>query len=421
MAGFLLPTLSILCLIVASVTAWPIPWPNILSTKSSINDESWIINPGEIPQYVTEYAPVVHLWSEEKYLPYDIKSFVSHFYVKDNFDQNITTNADLPLKLAVLGNLTALSTPPLSLDGEKDTSDLFLTALDNFNTDPDWITGMNNVPDIGTGYLKNAPAVLIVVDKGDGWVDAFWFYFYSYNLGPFVMGAGPYGNHVGDWEHSLVRFHNGVPQIVWMSAHGGGSAYHFDAMEKSASDQKRPVLFSARGTHANYAAVGQHSHDIPYYILSDFTDRGPLWDPAQNCLAYTFDGTTVTHANGSHPGREETYGDWLNFAGHWGDKKLSPDDPKQEWHVFEWKYIDGPLGPLSKNLLRSSVCQRSKWWNFWGECRIRTRINNGEGYDAEGYEGCGAIFSTIRPVWLRWILWAFTWRGYGCTIIDRFL
>lgn len=365
------------------------------------------IHPGSIPSYVIDHAPVVYLYAEERYLPYSIKSYVTNLFAQDADGNNIT------------GPLTIQDLEYIGKKTKASYDDIYLTSLTDFNADPDWVTGRYNVPEIETGRLKHAPAVLIVVDKGGGWVDAFWFYFYSFNLGPFVMGAGPYGNHVGDWEHSLVRFYNGEPQIVWMSAHGGGAAYKFNTMEMyDRGSTKRPVLFSARGTHANYATVGQHSHDIPYYMLSDFTDRGPLWDPAQNYLAYTYDGTKVTFANGSSPGREERYGNWLEFLGHWGDKKLPNSDRRQKYSPFEWKYIDGPLGPLAKNLMRYNVCQRSKWWNLVGTCQIRRTLKHGEGIEAEG-GGCATSFDNVRPHVLSLLLRVITWRGWGCTFIDR--
>lgn len=368
-----------------------------------------------IPSYITKYAPVVHLYAEERYLPYSIEEYVSHFYLTDSTGRNITDK--LSLSLPDLTHLQNKSKLP--------TNDIFMTALTDFTSDPEWLTGKQNIPEIASGRLQNAPAVLIVVDKGE-FVDAFWFYFYSFNLGPFVMGGGPYGNHIGDWEHSLVRFYNGIPRLVWMSAHGGGTAYKFEAMEKmklensnnDGSIANRPVLFSARGTHANYATVGQHSHDLPYYILSDFTDRGPLWDPSKNYVAYKFDGVNVEYANGTEPGREERFGNWLEFLGCWGDKQLDPSDPRQRYSPFQWKFIDGPLGPLTKNLLRLVPCQRSKWWNMLHTCAIRSTLKMGEGIEAEG-GGCALIFDNIKPRILQRFLRLLTWRGAGCTLIDR--
>lgn len=78
---------------------------------------------------------------------------------------------------------------------------------------------------------SKAPAVLVVVDKGDGIVDAFWFFFYSYNLGNVVLNIR-FGNHVGDWEHTLVRFQHGKPIEIFYSQHYFGEAYTYEAVRK---------------------------------------------------------------------------------------------------------------------------------------------------------------------------------------------
>ncbi|EGV64733.1 Vacuolar protein sorting-associated protein 62 [Yamadazyma tenuis] len=368
------------------------------------------IQDGEVPDYILEYAPVVHLYSEERYLPYDIGKFVTHFHVEyDNGTTVPGTEANM--------NLKKLSELP-------EEEDYFLTSNSDFDSDPEWITGIKNKPSLATGEIKDAPAVLIVVDKGNGWVDAYWFYFYSFNLGPFVMGSGPYGNHVGDWEHSLVRYYNGEPVIVWMSAHGGGQAFYYHNLEKYESNPNHPILFSARGTHANYVSVGQHPHDLPYAILSDFTDRGPLWNPTKNYLAYTFDGTRVypatTNRNPHHVGREKKYHNWLKFWGRWGDRKLPDDDNRQRYSfIGGYKYIDGPRGPLMKNLLRIKPCERHKWWNFWAGCNVRQNIKWGIGVESEGYN-CGNVFISIKPNWLRKIIQHVTWGGFFCYAADIF-
>jgi hypothetical protein len=58
-----------------------------------------------------------------------------------------------------------------------------------------------------------------------------------------------FGNHVGDWEHTMVRFINGTPSVVYYSQHSSGAAYTYSAAEKIGV---RPVSYTGIGTHANY-------------------------------------------------------------------------------------------------------------------------------------------------------------------------
>jgi hypothetical protein len=53
----------------------------------------------------------------------------------------------------------------------------------------------------------------------------------------------------------MIRFENGEPKSIWYSQHEYGQALNFGAVEKIG---KRPVAYSARGSHANYAATGKH-------------------------------------------------------------------------------------------------------------------------------------------------------------------
>lgn len=409
-------------------------YKNLPPLRSHPEPDERTLKAGEIPCYVSDYAPLVFLYSEEKYLPYDIEEYVGNFrpaWRNGTTVEIIGKDVNDPLYKRQGLHLKDLDKLPKSSADEQ----VFLTSLTDFDNDPEYITGKFNKPNLYTGEIKNAPATLIVTDKGNGWVDAYWFYFYSFNLGPFVMGFGPFGDHVGDWEHSLVRFYKGEPVVVWMSAHGGGGAYFYDQLEKETlegtgigiGNGKQPVIFSARGTHANYPSTGQHSHDLPYSILSDFTDRGGLWNPAMNYLAYTYtperdtEDLVITYGNGSHPLREQNYGNWLEFDGPWGDPKLDPDDIRQKWSPFEWKYIDGPTGPLTKNLIRTSPCQRAKWWNFWNGCNIRRYIQYGEGiFDKEGNNSCGHLYTRYQNRVIRRIVETLTAGGWICFIVDLF-
>lgn len=48
----------------------------------------------------------------------------------------------------------------------------------------------------------------------------------------------------------MVRFKDGQPTAVWFSQHEYGEAYSYSAVQKVG---KRPVAYSAKGSHANYA------------------------------------------------------------------------------------------------------------------------------------------------------------------------
>ena len=257
----------------------------------------------EVPQYVLDYAPLVHLYSGERFWPCDIAEHLFHVtpYLNYTALQARTQNA----------NLTNLD----QLNQWNRGRFVYLTSDDNVEELPDWLEGEKNIPDtsdkpidegeeagvawdgsvigellddtairegwyeageggthgqggdrhdsaseklgvpmdtvegeellddlharaekshVGSqvrGGRSDAPAVLIVVDKGNGIVDAFWFYFYSFNLGNVVLNVR-FGNHVGDWEHSMVRFQHGKPKAVYFSEHNFGEAYSYEAVEK---------------------------------------------------------------------------------------------------------------------------------------------------------------------------------------------
>lgn len=198
----------------------------------------------EIPQYVLDYAPLVHLFPEEPFWPCDMAEHLLHITPELNYTP-IEDRLPAP-------NLTNLDMFNFYEKGRN----VFLTSNDNVEDRPDWLAGDKNIPRANdndtaptstsqsiirmaqAALLKNrkggrsdAPAVLVVLNKGHGVVDAFWFYFYSYNLGNVVLNVR-FGNHVGDWEHTLVRFQHGKPKAVFVSEHNFGSAYSYGAVEK---------------------------------------------------------------------------------------------------------------------------------------------------------------------------------------------
>ncbi|OAL38545.1 hypothetical protein AYO20_02195 [Fonsecaea nubica] len=376
-----------------------------------------------IPDYVFEYAPLVHLYSGEQFWPCDIAEHLYHITPTLNY-----TPVQSEQQHPSLQNLDELN------NWDKGRW-LFLTSNDNVEERPDWLEGEKNIPTgpsrpddplednegwvhkPGRTYLQgvkdalddakewfapdlddfedgddfqmtasgqseqtqaarrihhelrrstsrdhappdrlrggrsDAPAVLVTVNKGHGIVDAFWFFFYSFNLGNVVLNVR-FGNHVGDWEHTAIRFQHGKPKAVFFSEHNFGSAYSYDAVEKIG---KRPVIYSAYGTHAMYATPGTHPYILPWGILHDLTDRGPLWDPALNSHAYTYDYKNDTLRSSNRTPNAPT--NWFHFAGHWGDKFYPLGDKRQYRFAGQYHYVNGPLGPKFKHLGRKKICQ----------------------------------------------------------------
>lgn len=247
----------------------------------------------QIPDYVLAYAPLVHLYSGEQFWPGDIAEHLYHTTPALNYTP-IQAQWDHPT-LRNLDNLNQwgrgrhvfltsnddVQTRPPWLEGDRNipqrkaenreeswadwdgrvdgdipgdteedrakwydfrqlqdenpsqpesTPDDLIEAEEIFREELRKRFGGKRIHD-GVGGRSDAPAVLVVMDKGNGIIDAYWFYFYSFNLGNTVVNVR-FGNHVGDWEHCLMRFHNGKPKALFFSAHQGGEAYSYEAVEK---------------------------------------------------------------------------------------------------------------------------------------------------------------------------------------------
>ena len=192
-------------------------------------------SPTHIPQYVLDYAPSCYLYSGEEYWPGKMEVHLDYTTPHVDYD-------DVPEEFQ---NPTLDDLDKLNHFGRN----AFLQSHDDPDSYPDWIAGRDNIPNDpnywmrkdgrrrrritksnNVSYRSDAPVVLVVVDKGE-YVDAFWFFFYSFNLGNAVFGL-QFGNHVGDWEHTAVRFQNGKPIHIFYSEHEWGAAYKWEDAEK---------------------------------------------------------------------------------------------------------------------------------------------------------------------------------------------
>ena len=179
---------------------------------------------------------MVWLESTEQYNPGDIGTLLVNTKPETNFAA--VTSAPNPLTLNNLNDLNSVG------------GTVYLTSDVDITTNPPWLYGVK--PD-STWKTEGATSCAIIVnDHGSGLVDAFYMYFYPFNLGNTVVGM-VIGDHVGDWEHNMIRFQNGIPQAVWFSQHSFGEAFTYDAVQKQGV---RPISYSAVGSHANYAIAG---------------------------------------------------------------------------------------------------------------------------------------------------------------------
>ncbi|CAG8951660.1 hypothetical protein HYFRA_00005460 [Hymenoscyphus fraxineus] len=301
-----------------------------------------------VPQYVLDYAPLVYLDTGEAYFPSDIDSQIDNTHPEINYTAIAEAPSLTPDNLSLLNNF-----------GDSGKY-VYLTSNVDVTTNPAWLEGV--VPDADGETVCATSAAIIVVDKGNGLVDAFYMYFYAFNKGTTVLGQ-ELGDHIGDWEHNMIRFLNGVPQAVWYSQHSNGQAFTYEAVEKIGI---RPVSYSANGTHANFATIGSHDHTIPGInlptgLLVDTTSKGMLWDPSLSAYFYkytiTSSNTGTSASTGIFEGLLGAPVSIMEFNGRWGDKQFAEGDPRQPEAFFGfWKFVDGPTGPADKYLVREEVC-----------------------------------------------------------------
>jgi len=291
-----------------------------------------------------------YLYSDEQYWPSDVA-------------------AHLP-KVIPEVNFTAVGVSPTLQTLSIFANDVYLTAIDDVVAhDTEFFRSTVGKPQ---NEVSAAPATIIVVEKPGGITDAFFFYFYSFNYGGIVPPMGRrFGNHVGDWEHTMVRFINGVPDTVYYSEHSSGAAFKYSAVEKVGD---RPVSYIAFGTHANYATSGDHTYNhSPLGNSTDQTNQGPIWDVTKNFRGFRYSpsNNVISIAPGAGTGgalQVSEGASWLDFGGFWGDQKWPINKAGQYCLDGECLIDGGPTGPLSKNLGRTTPCQDDS------SCNVQTSL-----------------------------------------------
>ncbi|KAJ8131354.1 hypothetical protein O1611_g2272 [Lasiodiplodia mahajangana] len=234
-----------------------------------------------------------------------------------------------PVKEAQDYRLTLDNIDQLNYFGDKGKN-VFLTSRDDPSTYPSWLKG--NRPSIAGRSDAVVPVVFvertIKDDQGRNIevVDMFSFYFYHFNAGP-RLPKNPskfFGDHIGDLEHSIVRFQGGKPDTVFLSRHASASV------------------------HSNHEYI---MADEDNTAILDYTSKGALWDPSKNLWVYELSPEKMTLI-AVEPSDAPT--SWYKFAGIWGDKTYKEDDPRQDVVCGVPKWVNGPAGIPYKILARIS-------------------------------------------------------------------
>ncbi|KAF9871798.1 vacuolar protein sorting-associated protein 62 [Colletotrichum karsti] len=345
--------------------------------------------PGDrCPDYVARHAPLIWLHSDDPFKPSDLLTHVRH--TTPMLDGN------------PIPDLPSLDLDNLDILNQYGEKNIALTSNDDPLTYPQWLYG--EAPDADGRIHNSTPCVVVLVEKNQRDLDAFFFYFYSFNEGPNITqvleplkhivkgekveSGMHFGDHVGDWEHNMVRFRDGNPTGIYFSQHVDGSSYHWDDSKLSKSDG-RPIVYSARGSHANYAAAGNQIHNV---VLVDYCDEGQKWDPVLSAYFYRFDAqsfrfTRIDPPDGlaSSPSPSANLTSLIYYAGRWGDAQWPDSDPRQDTvPKFGLKRFNaGPTGPRHKHLVRKGLKpdqRRKMGWTEWFVDKMATAFLMG-GHD----------------------------------------
>jgi hypothetical protein len=303
-------------------------------------------SPTYVPDTVLKYAPIVHLYSNDKYRPGDPATFINNsdlFWFHEGGcgqDQVVATPKIEPERLgtgdaayfhnAILPR-TSQDIPCVHsnkvfyasyytrpYDGDKRSGPENGNWWDNpfyeregFYLDPrDDDALRHGIPHPPNSLVHpGAPVFFEYVPRQ---YVTYWF-FYPYDEFSFPDGV-PLQFHEGDWERVSVQLdENEDPLHVFYYSHDDGMRVPWPEIERF---ETHPVVYSAKGSHASYPGPGSH---LTSSGLPDRTNSGPEW--------HTWNDLLKVEAQ-----------PWFGFGGAWGQVG-EPHFP------VPGKDFTGPLGP----------------------------------------------------------------------------
>ena len=217
-------------------------------------------------ELASQYAPVLHFTSNEKFYPTSADYIISSSVLKERYSD---------------GTSSVIDTAPTPDNlGMHTSSNLFLdNKLDTFE-------------DIAADYAANAASnsyfAYVYIDRsGSTTVIQYWLFY--------IFNNGPMNDHQGDIEVIQVFIDAyGDPQTVLASQHGAGQNVDWNEVEKT---DDHPIIYVAEGSHANYFRSYQGRMGLENDVVGS------------DGMTITADQLNLVQLNSQS---------WLDFKGRWG-------------------------------------------------------------------------------------------------------
>lgn len=221
-----------------------------------------------------QYLPNLQFKAGEKFFPVEIGYHLSNSVLKKGFDENNTVNPS----------------PTIALISNCSDEHCFLAnKLANLSAIAD--DYKSKIDTLGyTVYAR-------ITKESEFTVVQYWF-FYAYN-------DAPLNDHEGDWEMIEIVLDSGQPVWVAYSQHLKGQRASWGDVDKV--DSTHPVVYVARGSHANYFRPYQGRLGLE----SDQVGAdGLVLKPSNLTLVLLGEMGFGNHTSSQ---------DWLSFGGRWGN------------------------------------------------------------------------------------------------------
>ncbi|KAJ9604167.1 hypothetical protein H2200_011001 [Cladophialophora chaetospira] len=220
-----------------------------LVTPTAISTTAKPLTLDQIKTLIGKYGPILNLHPNEKYFNTSVEDFLGHSELIEVIDKK-------GKKTRSLGTPTPTSLPQAGKD-----SQYYLRLAE----------------DGKKGDLESAKAyVRASWQPGMPYTDLQFWFFNAYN-GPGTLhidglimdsitssgdiNMAPLGEHVGDWEMSMVRVNNTTLNLdsIWLSQHSRGQFFTGDQLERTFKFQgTQPIIFASLNGHANFARAGSN-------------------------------------------------------------------------------------------------------------------------------------------------------------------